>query len=133
MSIETNEQKKDALRIGRHDAREAALLSVMARHRITLPRNAIEWRVPVEKTTGYIQGITLGSVELLCTDGIVAWFGFSDGTTLFGHMQHFVTDVKKTYSGPRKPSSTQPSNRRTTHERALAMLKANLAALGVDV
>ena len=82
----------------------------MLKYGITLPKNAIEWRVPPEPQSGYIRGITTCSISLLLTDGIVGWFAYDDGTTLFGHMQHFERDketkerIAKASAGPRKHS-----------------------------
>lgn len=81
-----------AQRESRAAARTVELMTILRQYNLTLPRNAMEWRTPTEPTSGYITGITTGSVRLLCTDGIVAWFAHSDDSILFGHTQHFVTD-----------------------------------------
>lgn len=111
-------------------SRDDALISILRDFNLTLPRNAMEWRVPLEETRGYIQGITIGSVRLLCTDGIVAWFGHSDGSTLFGHMQHFVADREASppRAGAKRTSKTSIDKAEKT-KRALAEL---MALLGLE-
>lgn len=90
------------------DSRERKLLEILAEYNLVLPRNAIEWRVPAEPQSGYIKGITMCSISLLLTDGIVGWFAYDNGTILFGHMQHFEKDketkerIAKAGGGPRK-------------------------------
>lgn len=73
------------------------LIDLMARYRLTLPRNAADWRRAYGKdgadVTGELPGIASGKVKLLCTDGLLAWFLLGDGeTVLWGHLANFVED-----------------------------------------
>lgn len=108
----------DVLTLARN-AREEALLAVMQRYGITLPRNAPEWRVPTEPTRGSITGIAEGAT-LVCTDGIVGWFRIGTEETefrlLFGHLQHFVSDKPAPRSGARR-------SQKSPEEKALELLR----------
>lgn len=73
-----------------------SLIRVLAQHNLTLPRNAHEWRVPPEPTSGYILGITSTEVTLLCTDGVLGWFAWDNGQVILGHMQRWEETKEKT-------------------------------------
>lgn len=82
--------------------------SLMSRYGITLPRNAIEWRVAFnpEGTAGQ-PGIHIlhGQVTELLTDGLVSWFLLGDHQTIFfGHKENFEPEIpepKPRTFGPR--------------------------------
>lgn len=79
---------------GLADFRSNSLIAVLSQYNLTLPRNAHEWRVPSEPQSGYISGITNTSVKLLCTDGILGWFTWDDGTVILGHMQYWEPSIE---------------------------------------
>lgn len=83
-----------------------SLIRILAEYNLTLPRNAHEWRVPVEPESGYILGVTTTSVKLLCTDGILGWFTWDDGQVILGHMQRWEADKEEK---ERKPALTKLS------------------------
>lgn len=77
------------------------LLRVLRTYGLLLPANAIEWRVPPGERRGSLPSLSLG-VELLVTDGIVAWFLLDSGTTFFGHLANFeATASPKAERAPR--------------------------------
>ncbi len=92
-----------ALAADKRQSKDDAIVRVMTTYGITLPANAIEWRV--KETKGTLPSFNY-SVMLLATDGILGWFLLGDGETLFyGHLKAFVPDEKEkvAYKGPRKP------------------------------
>ncbi len=93
---------ESALAADKRQAKDDSLVRIMTTYGITLPANAIEWRVKEAK--GTLPAFNY-SVTLLVTDGILGWFLLGDGETLFyGHLAAFVPDEKeKVYKGPRKP------------------------------
>lgn len=83
------------------------LIRVMERYRLTLPRNAAEWRVAYgpngSNIFGDMPGITNGKVRLLCTDGLMAWFLLGDGeTVLWGHLANLVVEKEEKSGGERR-------------------------------
>lgn len=103
----SNDQKlADALRADKAQARSDRLIAVCAKWQLTLPRNAMEWRSPAKPTFGTLPSFNC-EAELLCTDGIVAWFEVG-GRPFFGHLAAFeATPEEKTYAGPRKKSKAK--------------------------
>lgn len=73
-----------------------ALLALQARYGITLPRNAADWR-PTLRVRGHIPGFER-EFEVLCTDGIVAWYKDAMDVLFYGHTQHFTGDIKPLHS-----------------------------------
>lgn len=82
-----------------------SLIRVLGQYNLTLPKNAIEWRVCFDP--GGHAGVTgthglHGTVTELITDGIVSWFLLGDHETLFfGHHGNFEPE-------PAPPSKRQP-------------------------
>lgn len=83
---------KEQIAALRQGYRSDSLVAVLCQFNLTLPRNAHEWRVPPEPESGYILGVTHTSVRLLCTDGILGWFAWDDGSVILGHMQRWEKD-----------------------------------------
>lgn len=86
-----------------------SLIGLLSTYGLTLPRNAIEWRVcrNLEGQPG-ISGhhILHGLVTQLLTDGIVCWFLLGDHETLFfGHESNFVPANDQIERPARKHSS----------------------------
>ena len=90
--MQTQTQIEDALRADKAQSRSDSLIRVCARFGLTLPKNAMEWRVPTEPARGKLSNFNM-EVELLCTDGIVAWFGTND-KPFFGHLAAFEPNLK---------------------------------------
>ena len=110
MQKETEEQKKlhaeAAQSADRRWARENALMDVMQKHKLTLPRNQAEWRVASgpdgEDLRGELVGILVGEVKVLCTDGLLAYFLLGDGeTVVYGHLANLKA-AKREDGGPRR-------------------------------
>lgn len=78
----------------RHCHADEGILTIMLRHGLTLPSNAIEWRAKA-----YIKGALtplFSRVFLIATDGVVAWFLLGDRETLFfGHLSNFVEEKEE--------------------------------------
>lgn len=85
------------------------LFQLLRQYSITLPQNAIEWRVclNLEKEIGISgQHILHGLVTQLLTDGIVCWFLLGDHETLFfGHESNFEPANDQIERPARKHSS----------------------------
>ncbi len=93
-----------------------ALTSLMRDHNLFIPaRDFHIWR-PTKRTFGDIQGI-VGEVEIIATNGLLAYFLTATQEVFYGHIQKFSgkveplfsvpksTNIKK--SKPRKKSKTQ--------------------------
>ena len=77
------------------------LIDLLGRFNLTLPRNAIEWRVSGKSGTHTALGFT---VKMLCTDGVVAWFLLGNGvTTMFGHLSNFEEAKEQREASASKP------------------------------
>lgn len=76
-----------------------SLIRVIGDYGVTLPRNAIEWRVcynPQGSPGQPGQHILHGQVTQLVTDGIVSWFLLGDHQTIFfGHKANFEPDKEE--------------------------------------
>lgn len=96
-------------------SRDDALIRAVAQHGLTLPRNAVEWRVDSRK--GTLNGLNL-CVRLICTDGVVAWALTGDERTFFCHLSNFVEDKE-----------TRAEGREADKPRAKRGSKTVLAAL----
>lgn len=102
------------------------LISVLEEFGITLPANAVEWRVcgsklpavgahrdiatPVQHIGRFILGehFLHGTVSMLATDGVVAWFLLGDHKTVFfGHVRNFKPEVEPKVFTPR-PAASAP-------------------------
>lgn len=102
--MQTQTQIDDALRADRAAARSDKLIQVCAAYGLTLPKNAMEWRTPQAQTRGALPSFNC-EAELLCTDGIVAWFEVG-GRPFFGHLAAFVDNAPQVRrGGPRKGKS----------------------------
>jgi hypothetical protein len=90
------------------------LIACLSEYQITLPRNAIEWRLCYAEGDEPLIGehILHGLVRCLMTDGVVAWFLLGDHETLFfGHLSNFESErLAKEYI-PRATKPKQPSKR----------------------
>lgn len=105
------------------------LISVLSEFGITLPANAVEWRVagpklpavgehrdlctPVQHLGRFVLGTHFlhGTVSMLATDGVVAWFLLGDHSTVFfGHVRNFVPQEEPKAFFPR-PKVPQLSKR----------------------
>jgi len=107
----------------------AELIALLAKHGLTLPRNAIEWRdgkgvLGTHTALGF-------QVRLLCTDGVCAWFLLGDDvTTLFGHLSNFeAVDTDKPYCGPRKRSTSRKPKTSSATSQAVSLLAQMLQTL----
>lgn len=122
----TKAQDRDAFAT----ANDTALMQLLETYGITLPpRHALAWR-PTRRTLGSLPGFDR-ELEILCTDGIVAWYLQRDGALFYGHTQYFTGVIaplhgaeKKSgagYTGPRKPK--KPSKRAVSLAAALNALR----------
>lgn len=111
-------------------ANDTALMRLLAEYGITLPpRHALAWR-PTRRTIGSLPGFER-ELEILCTDGMVAWYVQRDGQLFYGHTQYFTGKIAPLHgaekvsgagdSGPRKPK--KPSKRALTLAAALDALR----------
>lgn len=121
----TRAQDRDAFAT----ANDTALMRLLQEYGITLPpRHALAWR-PTKRTTGSLPGFER-ELEILCTDGIVAWYLQRDGRLFYGHTQYFTGDIaplhgaastKTSAAGPKKPK--KPSKRAISLAAALDALR----------
>lgn len=87
-----------------------AFVKIIGHYGISLPKNAIEWRLcrNSDNEIGIVGNHSIhGLVTHLITDGIVSWFLLGDHETLFfGHASNFEPSVeeKPKAKGPRKLS-----------------------------
>lgn len=115
MQTQTQTQIEDALRADKAQQRSDKLIRVCAEFGLTLPKNAMEWRVPTEPARGKLPSFNC-EAELLCTDGIVAWFAVN-GKPFFGHLAAFDANKKESEA----KSKSKPSKAKA-FEELLAML-----------
>lgn len=115
MQTQTQTQIEDALRADKAQSRSDSLIRVCAEFGLTLPKNAMEWRVPTEPARGKLSSFNC-EAELLCTDGIVAWFAVN-GKPFFGHLAAFDANKKESDA----KSKSKPSKAKA-FEELLAML-----------
>lgn len=88
----TNE---DLLLATRKQGRDDRLIALLAKHSLTLPRNAAEWRAVYLPDGSHPKGEILGLnlyVHLLLTDGVTAWFLTGDSSPFYGHFSNFIPD-----------------------------------------
>jgi hypothetical protein len=112
--MQTQTQIEDALRADKAQSRSDSLIRVCAKFGLTLPKNAMEWRVPTEPARGKLPSFNC-EAELLCTDGIVAWFAVN-GKPFFGHLAAFDANKKE------KPEAKVKTSKAKAFEDLLAML-----------
>jgi len=112
---QTQTQIDDALRADKAQSRSDKLIRVCADFGLTLPKNAMEWRCPQDATRGTLPSFNC-EAELLCTDGIVAWFAVG-GKPFFGHLAAFDANKKESDA----KSKSKPSKAKA-FEELLAML-----------
>jgi hypothetical protein len=91
--MQTQTQIDDGARADRAQARNDKLIATCAAYGLTLPKNAMEWRCPTGETRGTLPSFNC-EAELLCTDGIVAWFAVG-GKPFFGHLAAFVPNEEE--------------------------------------
>lgn len=104
---------EDLLLATRRQGRDDRLINLLAKHQLTLPRNAAEWRAVYlpdgTHPKGSLRGLNL-LVHLLLTDGVTAWFITGDGSPFYGHFSNFIADepeaVEKVLK-PKAPTKTQ--------------------------
>jgi hypothetical protein len=112
-----------------------ALIYLLAEHPeiFIATRDFANWR-PTVREIGTIPGVW-ESVEILCTDGLIAWFLNHDpdrfGEVLVGHIQHFSGEVATLYScqsdKPIKERANKPRKKgESLLSRALALLSCNV-------
>ncbi len=85
------------------------------------------WR-PTTREHGEVAGVW-ESVEILCTDGLLAWYRdlTSDITVLLcGHIQHFSGEVKPLFSLPKEAGKVRKP-RQTLLAKALEFLQCNVS------
>lgn len=93
------------------------IVDVLEAYGLTLPRNAIEWRVPRDSDNQLFYGKHTAlrcHVTLLLTDGVVCWFLLGDGLTLLhGHLSNFdrERETRVAYAGPRAKAPSQSRKR----------------------
>lgn len=88
----TEAQKLDAERAGVAQANADSLCKIMLQHNLTLPNAGRNWR-PCVPSRGDIPGIPF-TLEILCTDGVVAWFLDPHDRPFYGHIHMFTGEVK---------------------------------------
>ncbi len=93
------------------------LIRVMETYGLTLPRNAQEWRVSRdahgERIKGELVGILVGQVEVLCTDGLLAYFLLGNGeTVIYGHLANLKVNKPERSSGKQGRSTGAPKQRK---------------------
>jgi hypothetical protein len=87
-----------------------ALVQLMHEHNLFIPaRHFPNWR-PTQRVSGDIEGV-IESVEVIATDGLLAYFLTFDGNVFIGHVQKFTGDVKTLFSMPKRASATKPSRK----------------------
>jgi hypothetical protein len=119
----TRAQDRDAFAT----ANDNALMRLLAEYDITLPpRHALAWR-PTRRTVGSLPGFER-ELEILCTDGVVAWYLQRDGQLFYGHTQYFTGDIQPLHGAAKEKSSGGTPKVRKPSKRALT-LKAALDAL----
>jgi hypothetical protein len=92
-----------------------SLMRMLEKFSLTLPANAIEWRV--KNLVGRLPQFNK-SVTLLLTDGIVAWFLLDDQTPFFGHLAAFE-ERRASREKDMTPSIRKPKSKR---QQILALL-----------
>ncbi len=67
-----------------------AMVAVLNETGMTLPAHTLrEWR-PTTRVTGYVNGITVGNVWCLATNGLLGLFTYWNGVAFLGHIKNFV-------------------------------------------
>jgi hypothetical protein len=82
-----------------------ALVQLMHEHNLFIPaRDFPNWR-PTQRVSGDIEGV-IEAVEIIATDGILAYFLTFDGSVFIGHIQKFTGKVKTLFSVPKQVKAT---------------------------
>jgi hypothetical protein len=82
-----------------------ALVQLMHEYNLFIPaRHFPNWR-PTQRVSGDIEGV-IESVEVIATDGLLAYFLTYDGSVFVGHVQKFTGDVKTLFSTPKRASGS---------------------------
>jgi hypothetical protein len=77
----------------------------MHEHNLFIPaRHFPNWR-PTQRVSADIEGV-IEAVEVIATDGLLAYFLTFDGNVFIGHVQKFTGDVKTLFSVPKSASSS---------------------------
>lgn len=95
-------------------SKDDTLVELMAAYGLTLPRNAAAWR-PAQ-APGRLPALNL-ECDLLCTDGLLAWFALRDGTPFYGHLAAFVPT--KPEREAKAPPKARPVSERAAKRKAL--------------
>lgn len=99
------------------------MIQLMAAYGLTLPSNAIEWRIQWDEVAklpprGKLKPL-FAKVYCLATDGVVAWFLLADRATLFhGHLGNFERERAETTS--RQPAAKASKPLLSAKAKALA-------------
>lgn len=95
-------------------SKDDTLVELMAAYGLTLPRNAHVWR-PAQ-APGRLPALNL-ECDLLCTDGLLAWFALRDGTPFYGHLAAFEATKPEREVKPAKPK--RPLSEKAAKRKAL--------------
>lgn len=113
----TTLKAEDALRLGeiKHHSKPEPedgqrVIDVMKRYAITLPANAIEWRVWNGRKGSHPLFNT--PIALLLTDGVVAWYLLDSGVPFFGHLSNFTEDEPEESEEKAAPRIAQKIHKR---------------------
>jgi len=91
-----------------------SILPVLERYNLTLPKNAIEWRVAMKHGS---HSVYVGAVTLLLTDGVLGWYLLGDETCFLGHLGNFTEDEEE-----KAPSEAQgPRLAKKIHTRNVTL------------
>ena len=135
MSVEDIKRSHDIAECRRLN--DDALARVMMSHGIVLPRHGQGWRATL-RTHGNIRGLDhVGQLEILCTDGIVAYFAIcgtdvSSTELFYGHVKDFTGEVKPAFSLPKKPSGgSEADSKKTSSPRAKTAAKTPTVSMAL--
>lgn len=105
------EHKEPKLHVAVEPEDGQPLVDVLREHGLTLPKDAIAWRV--KSVVGNIPTLDL-QCRLILTNGVVAWFILGNGTPFFGHLDNFKPDKVEGagYKGPRKAKAPREKSKR---------------------
>jgi hypothetical protein len=95
---------------------------LMLEHGLFIPaREFHTWR-PTKRTTGDIQGV-VGEVEIVATNGLLAYYLTATQETFFGHIQKFSGKVEPLFSVPKPKKETKRKPRQKSKvQQALDLL-----------
>lgn len=111
-------------------ANNESLMALLRDTSISLGSNALQWR-PTLRTRGNISGV-FGELEILCTDGIVAWFRDAQGVLIYGHISHFSGKVQTLHGVPRPYKPSEPGTAKPGRSAASARAQRKPRAAASD-